>query len=238
MSISALRINQDTTDEELSRLSAEFEAQAPEEVLRWTLDRFDKDVALATGFGAEGCVLVHMLAGISRTVRIIYLDTDLLFPETYALRDRLELRYGVVFERRATSLSLEEQAQKFGDRLWEHQPDLCCKLRKVEPFKEAVRDLRAWITAIRRDQSPARANAGIVERDQKFDLIKINPLAAWSSVRVWDYIAKHDVPYNPMHNFGYTSIGCTPCTTPVQIGEDPRAGRWRGLHKSECGLHQ
>ena len=238
MSTAALRIDQNTADEELQELSREFETRTPEEVLRWTLDEFGKDVALATGFGAEGCVLVHMLAGISRAVRIFYLDTDLLFPETYELRDRLESRYGVVFERRATSLTLDQQAETFGERLWERQPDLCCKLRKVEPLKEAVGDLRAWITAIRRDQTRARANVGIIERDPKFGLIKINPLATWSAVRVWQYIARHDVPYSPLHNSGYASIGCTPCTTPVQDGEDLRAGRWRGSQKTECGLHQ
>ena len=238
MAVAALAIDQDISDEELQELSAEYEAEAPEAVLHWALEGFERDVALATGFGAEGCVLVHMLAGISREVRIFYLDTDLLFPETYALRDQLAARYGVQFERRSSRLSLEAQAHEFGDRLWEQQPDLCCKLRKVEPLAEMVGELRAWITAIRRDQTPARATAGIIERDPKFGLIKINPLATWSTIDVWNYIAKHDVPFNPLHSSGYTSIGCTPCTTPVQIGEDPRAGRWRGSCKTECGLHR
>jgi phosphoadenosine phosphosulfate reductase len=222
----------------MSELTFEFEDATPEEVLQWAVEEFRQDVALATGFGAEGCVLVHMLAGISRKARIFYLDTDLLFPETYALRDRIEATYGVKFERRATNVSLDDQARAFGDRLWETQPDLCCKLRKVEPLKETLGGLRAWITAIRRDQTPARASARVVERDQKFGLIKINPLVKWSTVQVWDYIVKHDVPYNPLHNSGYTSIGCTPCTTAIQAGEDPRAGRWRGSIKTECGLHQ
>ena len=130
------------------------------------------------------------------------------------------------------------QTREFGERLWERQPDLCCKLRKVEPLEEMLVDLRAWITAIRRDQTRSRARAAIIERDRKFGLIKINPLAAWSAVRVWDYIVKHDVPYNPLHSTGYSSIGCMPCTTPVQIGEDSRAGRWRGSSKTECGLHR
>src|SRR6185369_12953745 len=129
----------------------------PKDVLRWALEEFGNDVALATGFGAEGCVLVHMLSQINRNARIFYLDSDLLFPETYALRDQLEVRYGVRFERRSTVLSLEDQGEQFGEQLWKRQPDLCCKLRKVEPLLEALGDLRAWITAIRRDQTPARA---------------------------------------------------------------------------------
>jgi phosphoadenosine phosphosulfate reductase len=178
-----------------------------------------------------------MLSGIGAGARIFYLDTDLLFPETYALRDRLEARYGVRLERRATRVSLSDQAVEYGERLWERQPDLCCGLRKVEPLKEMLTGLQAWVTAIRREQSPARANIGLVERDDRFGLIKINPLATWSTSDVWDYIAKHDVPYNPLHDHGYPSIGCAPCTTPVQIGEDSRAGRWRDTGKTECGLH-
>jgi len=238
MGLAALGIGRDTSDEELRDLASEFETREPKDVLRWTLEEFGNDVALATGFGAEGCVLVHMLSQINRDARIFYLDTDLLFPETYDLRDQLEVRYGVRFERRSTILSVEDQSRQFGERLWERKPNLCCKLRKVEPLLEALGDLRAWITAIRRDQTPARATAGIVERDQKFGLIKINPLASWSSFDVWRYIAKHDVPYNLLHKSGYSSIGCKPCTTAVQIGEDPRAGRWRGAEKTECGLHQ
>lgn len=238
MAVAASAIDRDTTNEELRELSAGFEIQQPQEILRWALGEFGDDVALATGFGAEGCVLVHMFSQINRNARIFYLDTDLLFPETYALRDQLTARYGVRFERRSTKLSLEAQHNQFGERLWERQPDLCCKLRKVEPLVESLSDLKAWITAIRRDQTPARATAGIVERDQRFGLIKINPLVTWSTFDVWRYIAKHDVPYNPLHDAGYASIGCRPCTSPVQIGEDTRAGRWRGSVKTECGLHQ
>jgi phosphoadenosine phosphosulfate reductase len=238
MSVCAPSLINEATDEELRLISDEFEKGPPEAVLRWAVEEFGPDIALATGFGAEGCVLVSMLAAISPGTRIFYLDTDLLFPETYALRDQLEARYGVRFERRATRLSLGEQSAEYGERLWERQPDLCCRLRKVEPLREMLSGLRAWVTAIRRDQSPARANIRPVERDEKFGLIKINPLAAWSAADVRDYIARYDVPYNPLHDHGYTSIGCAPCTTPVRIGEDARAGRWRGTVKTECGLHQ
>jgi phosphoadenosine phosphosulfate reductase len=236
--VTAVPVGYEMTDEELKLLADEFETAPPEAVLRWAITEFGPDVALATGFGVEGCVLVSMLAEINPEARIFYLDTDLLFPETYALRDRLEARYGVRFERRATRLSLHEQAEEHGERLWERKPELCCQLRKVEPLREMLKGLRAWITAIRRDQSPARASAGVIERDEKFGLIKINPLARWSSRDVWSYVIRYDVPYNPLHDHGYPSIGCAPCTTPVRIGEDPRAGRWRGSQKMECGLHQ
>jgi len=238
MASPALSITEATTDNYWQVISSEFETASPEALLRWAIEGFTPDVALATGFGAEGCVLVAMLSAISPGTRIFYLDTDLLFPETYALRDQLESRYGVHFERRATSLSVGDQAAEYGDRLWEREPDLCCRLRKVEPLRVMLKGLRAWITAIRRDQSPARARISLVERDEKFGLIKINPLAKWSARDVWNYIAKYDVPYNTLHDQGYPSIGCVPCTTPVQIGEMPRAGRWRGTAKSECGIHE
>jgi len=238
MALAALSISEETIDKDWQVISDEFETASPEALLRWAIEEFSPDVALATGFGAEGCVLVAMLSAISPGTRIFYLDTDLLFPETYALRDQLEARYGVQFERRATSLSISDQAAEYGERLWEREPDLCCRLRKVEPLREMLKGMRAWVTAIRRDQSAERTHTGFVEWDSKFGLVKINPLAAWSARDVWNYIAKHDVPYNPLHDQGYPSIGCMPCTTPVQIGEVPRAGRWRGTSKSECGIHE
>ena len=238
MSLATLYVSDQTIERDLKTTSDEFEKASPQAVLRWAIEEFSPDVALATGFGAEGCVLVSMLSTINPATRIFYLDTDLLFPETYALRDQLEARYGVHFERRATTVSINDQAAQYGERLWERQPDLCCCLRKVEPLREMLKGLRAWITAIRRDQSPVRAVTDLVERDEKFGLIKINPLAGWSERDVWNYIAKHDVPYNKLHNMGYPSIGCVPCTTPVQIGETSRAGRWRGTGKSECGIHE
>lgn len=238
MTIATTSLSSEATEEELRLISEEFEAASPEVVLRWAIEEFGSGVALATGFGAEGCALIDMLARIDRRASVFYLDTGLLFPETYQLRDQLEARYGVTIERRATGISLQAQAAEHGDELWQRQPNECCRLRKVEPLLETLAGLKAWITAIRRDQSPARASAAVVERDKKFGLIKINPLAAWSSKDVWNYIVKHDVPYNSLHDQGYPSIGCAPCTSLVRIGEDPRSGRWRGSGKTECGLHQ
>ena len=223
---------------DLDLISSELELESAEDVLRWAMQEFGPDVALATGFGAEGCVLIRMLSEIDRNARMFYLDTDLLFPETYELIRKLEARYGVRFEQRTSRLSLAAQAARYGERLWEREPDVCCQLRKVEPLREMLSGLRAWITAIRRDQTPARAGARVVELDRKFDVIKINPLAGWSSSDVWRYIREHDVPYNRLYDVGYSSVGCQPCTTLVQIGETDRAGRWRGFAKTECGLHQ
>lgn len=238
MSATTLGLIDEATDEELLAISDGFEGVAPEAVLRWAVEQFGDGVALATGFGVEGCVLIDALARVDRGARIFYLDTDLLFPDTYALIERLRARYGVRFERRATPLSVDEQAALHGERLWERDPAECCRLRKVEPLRETLAGLSAWVTAIRRDQTFARAGAGIVERDRKFGLVKINPLAAWSSRDVWRYVFEHDVPYNPLHDMGYPSVGCAPCTSIVNSGEDPRAGRWRGTAKTECGLHQ
>jgi phosphoadenosine phosphosulfate reductase len=237
MTSTALLSGKDLSDAELKVIARGFEQSQPEVILRWAVEEFGDEVALATGFGVEGCVLIDALARVDRNARIFYLDTDLLFPETYELIERLRSRYGISFERRATRLSLAEQADLYGEKLWKRDPAECCRLRKVEPLRQMVEGLTAWITAIRRDQTEARRNASLVERDAKFGLIKINPLAAWSSRDVWKYIVENDVPYNPLYDRGYASIGCVPCTTLVQIGEDPRAGRWRGAAKTECGLH-
>jgi phosphoadenosine phosphosulfate reductase len=134
-------------------------------------------------------------------------------------------------------LSPEEQERTHGSALWNRDPDLCCSLRKVEPLRRKLGELDAWITSIRRDQTSVRSGARRVEWDSKFNLVKINPIADWTSKQVWRYIHDHDVPYNELHNQDYPSIGCTHCTRAVRPGEDPRAGRWPGFAKTECGLH-
>ncbi|HUI30530.1 MAG TPA: phosphoadenylyl-sulfate reductase [Candidatus Acidoferrales bacterium] len=224
--------------EEISLLNKQFEPAHPAKVLEWVSTNFRiGDIAMATGFGAEGVVIVDMIASVNKGIPIFYLDTDVLFPETYVLRDRLEEKYGIRLIRYATPISLEQQAKLHGANLWESNPDLCCNIRKVEPLREALKNYFGWITAVRREQSPGRSNAGLVEWDKRFNLLKINPLAGWTKKEVWKYIVDHEVPYNPLYDSGYASIGCTHCTTPVAAGEDDRAGRWRGFQKKECGLH-
>ncbi|HJZ69101.1 MAG TPA: phosphoadenylyl-sulfate reductase [Blastocatellia bacterium] len=209
----------------------------PEETLRWAFDEFQGRVTIATGFGAEGVALIDMAVRINPNPDVFFLDTSFLFPETYELRRRLEARYGIRIRAFQSELSPEEQELKFGSKLWSRDPDLCCRLRKLEPLKDALRGKDAWITAIRRDQTLERSSARVVEWDYQWQLIKINPIVRWSKQQVWDYIAINDVPYNPLHDRNYPSIGCTHCTQPVQLGEPDRAGRWRGREKRECGLH-
>jgi phosphoadenosine phosphosulfate reductase len=174
---------------------------------------------------------------VRRNFRLFTLDTEFLFPETYNVMDKVERKYGVTIERVFPLTSPEEQERVQGPALWQRNPDQCCDLRKVEPLRRKLGDLRAWITSIRRDQTAARAHAGKIEWDEKFSLVKINPIADWTSKQVWQYIREHDVPFNPLHDQGYPSIGCTHCTRAVRPGEDPRAGRWSGSSKTECGLH-
>jgi phosphoadenosine phosphosulfate reductase len=231
-------VGPDLSPDELKRLSDGFEKSSSQEILSWALDRFHPDIALACSFQAEESVLVDMLSRIRPETKIFYLDTAVLFPETYETRDRFVERYGVQPIRMAASLAMEDQSRLYGDELWKSDPNQCCNIRKVQPLTAALAPLRGWITGIRREQAPTRANAGLVEWDGKFGLVKVSPLATWTSEDVWKYIAENDVPYNPLHDQGYPSIGCTHCTRQVMPGEDPRAGRWSGNDKIECGLHK
>jgi phosphoadenylyl-sulfate reductase (thioredoxin) len=214
-----------------------LEGRGPEEILSWAAERFAPRLTFATGFGAEGCVLIDMIGRLGLPIDVFTLDTGLLFPETYALWRRLEEKYGITIRAVRPAQSVPEQARTEGDRLWERQPDRCCALRKVEPLRQALAGFDAWITAIRRDQTADRATAGVVEQDDRFGLVKVNPLVTWTSADVSAYVAENDVPVNPLHEQGYPSVGCLPCTSRVLPGEDPRAGRWRGRVKTECGLH-
>lgn len=220
-----------------SRIYQLLEQASPEDLLRWAHGTFGRHVEIASGFGAEGVVLIDMAARVLPDFRVFTLDTDFLFHETYSLMERIERRYGIRVERLKSSLTPDEQEDSHGPELWRRDPDACCNLRKVEPLRNKLGTLGAWITSIRRDQTKARATTRKVEWDAKFHLVKINPLADWSSKRVWQYIHEHDVPYNPLHDLNYPSIGCTHCTRSVREGEDPRAGRWPGFAKTECGLH-
>lgn len=227
------------TESELHEVAQLLEGAGPEAALRWAYQQFTCDeIALACSFGAEDVTLVDMVTRLRPGARAFYLDTNVLFPETYALIERVKARYDVTLQQYLPLLTLEEQAARHGDGLWAADPDACCAIRKVEPLKRALSGLKAWITGIRREQSPTRAGAGVVEWDARFGLVKINPLVAWTDKDVWSYIAANGVPYNPLHDQGYPSIGCTHCTREVRPGEDPRAGRWSGFQKTECGLHK
>jgi phosphoadenosine phosphosulfate reductase len=214
------------------------ESWDPEQLLLWAFAEFHPEMAIASGFGAEGIALIDIAARIRPDVRVFTLDTDFLFPETYELIDRIEERYRIKVERVRPALTPEEQERHHGPALWKRVPDQCCNLRKVEPLRGKLAELRAWAAAIRRDQTASRAQTRKLEWDTKFGLVKINPLADWSSKQVWDYIYENNLPYNPLHDRNYPSIGCTHCTRPIHAGEDARAGRWSGFEKTECGLHE
>ena len=222
---------------ELARCATELEDRSAAGVLRWAVERYAHRLTFATGFGPEGCVLIDLIGRERLPIDLFTLDTGLLLEETRALWRSLEKRYGLTIRHVTPELTLDAQAQAHGDRLWQHAPDRCCAIRKVAPLETELARVDAWIAAIRRDQTPQRAGAQVVEWDARFGIAKINPLVGWTKQDVWRHIVEHDVPYNPLHDLGYPSIGCRPCTSPVLPGEDDRAGRWRGTAKTECGLH-
>lgn len=226
------------SEEEIRHWAENLEAQPPQEILAQATETFGTELILASSFGAEDVVLVDMLSKVAPETPIFYLDTNIHFKETYDTRDRLEERYGITFIQVLPLLTLHEQAKIYGDELWKSEPNQCCNIRKVEPLTRILSQYEAWITGIRRDQAPTRANSKMVEWDPKFNLVKFNPLAAWTNKDVWTYIYENDVPYNPLHDQNFPSIGCSVCTRQVMPGEDPRAGRWSGFAKTECGLHK
>jgi phosphoadenosine phosphosulfate reductase len=224
--------------EKLIQEAAEaFENQTPEALIAWAVEKFP-NITLACSFGAEDVVLVDMIQKISPKSDIFYLDTNVHFQETLDTRDKMQQHYGMEFVQVLPKITLEEQAAQYGEELWKSNPNQCCNIRKVDPLTDILKNYDAWITGIRRDQAPTRANAKKVEYDVKFGLVKFNPLASWTSEDVWNYIRSNNIIYNPLHDNNYPSIGCSHCTRQVMPGEDPRAGRWAGNEKTECGLHK
>lgn len=223
--------------EQIAAASQELAGKSPQEILRWAVQQFHPKLTMATAFGAEGCCIIHMLAEIEPGVRIFNLDTGYQFAETLELRERLKQRYGIEVEYIRPESTVEEYEKEHGGPLYVIRSDQCCHDRKIVPLRRAVVGFDAWISSIRKDQSEHRAQAGVVQWDKKFNLVKVNPLLAWTKKEVWGFVMKHGVPYNPLHDQNYPSIGCWPCTRPVNHGEDERAGRWSGSVKKECGLH-
>jgi phosphoadenosine phosphosulfate reductase len=223
---------------DLQPLNADLETAHPETILRWAAETYGDQLAVVTSFQPTGIVTLHMLSQIAPGTAVLTLDTELLFPETYALMDELEKRFRLNLIRVKPALTFEQQAQQFGPALWERDPDRCCQLRKVAPLGPALADYRAWITGLRRDQT-GRSATPVVSWDKKYQKVKICPFANWTDDMVWLYIQAHELPYNALHDRGYPSLGCnTPtCTQPVAAGADPRAGRWVNHQKTECGIH-
>jgi phosphoadenosine phosphosulfate reductase len=227
------------TADEIAAANARLSTASPQDILRWAVERFHPRLMMATAFGAEGCCIIHMLAEINPTVRVINIDTGYQFPETLELRERILYRYGIEVEYVRPDLTVAEYEQEHGGPLYNLYPDQCCHDRKILPLQRAVKEIDplAWISAIRKDQTADRGQADVVQWDKKFNLVKVNPLLNWTKKDVWAFVVKNDVPYNPLHDQNYPSIGCWPCTRAVQAGEDDRAGRWAGKVKKECGLH-
>jgi phosphoadenosine phosphosulfate reductase len=223
--------------EEWTDVNARLKESTPQAILEWAVERFGPRLTMATAFGAEGCLLIHLLAEINAKVRVFNLDTGYQFAETLALREQLRERYGIEVELIRPETTTVEYENQNGGPMYVQHPDQCCYDRKIVPLRRALVGYDAWITAIRGDQSSHRAAASVVGVDRKFGLVKVNPLLNWTRRDVWAFIATHRVPYNSLHDQGYASIGCWPCTRAVAISDDERAGRWAGHAKTECGLH-
>jgi phosphoadenosine phosphosulfate reductase len=223
------RFDAEAVAEELEPLSAS-------EVLEWAFNQFGQDMYIACSFQKTSSVVMQLATAINPQARFFYLDTDVLFPETYETRDRLAEHFNVEFER-WHNLTIEEQAEQYGDKLWKRDPDACCGLRKVEPMRRALGTVDAWVAGVRRADSATRAKTRKLAWDKKFNLWKLNPIADWTERDVWNHLNEHNVPYNPLHDQGYPSIGCTHCTRPVVPGQSSRDGRWSGSGKTECGIN-
>jgi phosphoadenosine phosphosulfate reductase len=225
------------SDDQVAALNRLFEGAAPQRILRWAVAEFRPRLTMATAFGAEGCCLIHMLAEIEPGVRTFNLDTGYQFPETLELRERIKKRYGIAVELVQPELTVPEYETEHGGPLYRRRPDQCCHDRKVVPLRRALAGYHAWVSASRRDQTADRALAEAVQWDARLGLVKVNPLLWWRRRDVWKFILAHDVPYNPLHDRGYPSIGCWPCTRAVSAGEHERAGRWADTSKKECGMN-
>ncbi|WP_026575111.1 phosphoadenylyl-sulfate reductase [Bacillus sp. UNC438CL73TsuS30] len=208
------------------------------DVLKWAYQEYGDEIVYACSFGAEGIVLIDLISKVNKTAKIIFLDTGLHFRETYELNDKIKKRYpSLDINMVKPKLALKEQAKEHGEALWTDNPNLCCHIRKVLPLQESLKDVTAWISGLRREQSPTRSQTQYINRDEKFKNIKICPLIHWTWEDVLTYIQLYNLPYNPLHDQGYPSIGCFPCTLPVTDASDSRSGRWTGTSKTECGLH-
>ena len=227
----------DLTSEEVASLAQHFEPLRAEELVEFAAEAFGGRLVLTCSWQLGTSILVHMTRHVAPETRLVEIDTGLLFPETHATRERLVDHYGLEVETLRPQQTVEEQAATHGEALWQRDPDSCCGMRKVAPLEQAIRDADGWLTGIRRDQTKARAQAPKLVLDSRRGVVKVQPLVDWSERDCWRYIFQNGIPYNELHDRGYPSIGCTPCTRAAGSGEDARAGRWAGSGKTECGLH-
>jgi phosphoadenosine phosphosulfate reductase len=213
----------------------ELEEAPAEEIVRWATDAFGPRFCVTSSFA--DAVLVHLVSRVVPAVDVVFLDTELHFPETLAVRDRVAATLPVRVRSIRAAQTPSEQDGEYGPRLYERDPDRCCSLRKVEPLERALERYDAWAAGLRRDESPSRADTPVVHFEHARGKVKVNPIARWTRADVDAYIIRHDVPVNDLVRRGYASIGCRPCTAPVAPGADSRAGRWAMFDKTECGLH-
>lgn len=231
------------TYEQWKSISEEFpienETKGALAVLQWAYENYAEDkIVYSSSFGAEAIVLIDLISQVKPDAHIVFLDTGLHFPQTYEVIGKMEKRFpSLKIERKQPAITLDEQAAEYGSALWKREPNQCCQIRKVIPLRETLTSKEAWISGLRREQSPTRKDTQFVNKDEKFKNIKICPLIHWTWDEVWEYIRRKDLPYNELHDHNYPSIGCFPCTQPVEEGGDSRAGRWAGIGKTECGLH-
>lgn len=221
------------------KFSVDNETKGALEVLTWAYSHYGEEVIYACSFGVEGIVLIDLISKVNEKAKIVFLDTDLHFEETYQLIEKVKRLYpGLEIKIKKPNLTLEEQSTEFGGKLWEMDANKCCEIRKVTPLSEVLSNSVAWLSGLRKDQSESRKNTQFINKDNKFKSIKICPLIYWTWRDIWRYVHKHDLPYNELHDKGYPSIGCKTCTGPAFNIDDLRAGRWNGTGKIECGLHQ
>lgn len=207
-------------------------------ILEWAYQTYNDSLVYACSFGAESMVLIDLIAKTKPNAKLVFLDTGLHFQETYDLIDEVKERYpDLEIEMKQPELTVDEQREQYGAALWSKNPDQCCYIRKIKPLEEALSGATAWISGLRREQSPTRANTDYINKDERFQSIKVCPLIHWTWDDIWDYIKEHQLPYNSLHDQNYPSIGCIPCTSPVTNAGDERSGRWANFKKTECGLH-
>jgi phosphoadenosine phosphosulfate reductase len=228
--------------QKIAELNQRFEKDPTERILGWAWKEFGSRAVIGTSFQGAGLVMIDIARKNGFPLPVFTIDTGLLFPETIELKKQLEDFFQIKIEALDPPLTVKQQVEKHGPELWRSRPDDCCWMRKVLPLQKKLETLDVWITGLRREQSKERRQIEILELYEfdpvmNRDVLKLNPMARWKRDAVWNYLKEHGIPYNPLHDRGYRSIGCVPCTRPVVESEDDRAGRWTGFKKTECGIH-
>ncbi len=222
---------------QLADAAVKLAGKSPAQIIEWAGETYQDKLAIGTSLGVEAMVIMDMASRIIPKVPYIFLDTDFHFSDTMDLLEKARRRYNANIIIAKTEITPAQQAALHGEQLYFRDPSACCEIRKIEPMRKALKPYQAWLSGMRRDQTAVRSNMQHADWDGKFGLVKISPILDWSWDDVWKYVHENDVPYNRLHDMGYPSIGCAPCTKPVKPGEDPRSGRWAGFDKTECGLH-